>query len=97
MSDHGESLGENNTFLHSAPYDTAPIDQKNPAFFMWFSQDFADEFNLDLDCLRQHKDDYFSQDNIFHSMLGLFDISSQFYQKELDIFNICKKNILPQK
>ena len=97
MSDHGESLGENNTFLHSAPYDTAPIDQKNPAFFMWFSQDFADEFNLDLNCLRQHKDDYFSQDNIFHSMLGLFDISSKFYQKELDIFSICKKTILPQK
>lgn len=97
MSDHGESLGENNIFLHSAPYDTAPIDQKNPAFFIWFSQDFADEFNLDLDCLKQHKDDYFSQDNIFHSMLGLFDISSKFYQKELDIFNICKKTILPQK
>ena len=97
MSDHGESLGENNIFLHSAPYDTAPIDQKNPAFFMCFSQDFADEFNLDLDCLKQHKDAYFSQDNIFHSMLGLFDISSKFYQKDLDIFNLCKKNILPQK
>ena len=97
MSDHGQSLGENGIFMHSAPYDTAPIDQKNPAFFMWFSQDFADEFNLDLDCLKQHKDDYFSQDNIFHSMLGLFDISSKFYQKDLDIFNLCKKNILPQK
>lgn len=90
MSDHGQSLGEDGIFMHSAPFDTAPVDQKNSAFFMWFSKDFLEEFNIDLNCLKNHKNDVFSQDNIFHSMLGLFNISSKFYQKDLDLFKICR-------
>lgn len=89
MSDHGESLGENGIFLHSAPVNTAPLDQKNPAFFMWFSDGFLNDFNLNLSCLKNRKDDNFLQDNIFHSILGLFNIKSKYYDENLDMFKNC--------
>ncbi len=91
MSDHGQSLGENGIFMHSAPFEIAPIDQKNPAFFMWFSDGFAKEFNLDLNCLKKKSNENFSQDNIFHSMLGLFGIKSMYYEENLDMFKSCIK------
>ena len=91
MSDHGQSLGENGIFMHSAPFNTAPIDQKNPAFFIWLNDDFANTFNIDKQCLRNKINNNLSQDNIFHSMLGLFKINSQYYNTELDIFNDCMK------
>ncbi len=89
MSDHGQSLGENGIFMHSAPFDTAPIDQKNPAFFIWMPDDFANAFRVNKDCLKSKINDRLSQDNIFHSMLGIFKISSKYYDSNLDIFNSC--------
>ena len=91
MSDHGQSLGENGIFMHSAPFDTAPIDQKNPAFFIWLNDNFANTFNINKQCLISKINSNLSQDNIFHSMLGLFKINSQYYNTELDIFNDCMK------
>ena len=89
MSDHGQSLGENGIFMHSAPFDTAPKDQKNPAFFIWLNDDFANTFNIDKQCLRNKINNNLSQDNIFHSMLGIFKIHSKYYNKNLDIFSDC--------
>jgi lipid A ethanolaminephosphotransferase len=37
VSDHGESLGENNLFLHGLPYAIAPDVQKQVPMVMWFS------------------------------------------------------------
>ncbi len=91
MSDHGQSLGENGIFMHSAPFNTAPKDQKNPAFFIWLNDDFANTFNIDKQCLKNKINSNLSQDNIFHSMLGLFKINSQYYNADLDIFNDCMK------
>lgn len=89
MSDHGQSLGENGIFMHSAPFDTAPKDQKNPAFFIWLNDDFANTFNIDKQCLKNKINSNLSQDNIFHSMLGIFKIHSKYYNKNLDIFSDC--------
>jgi lipid A ethanolaminephosphotransferase len=38
VSDHGESLGENNLFLHGMPYAIAPDVQKQVPMVMWFSR-----------------------------------------------------------
>ena len=91
MSDHGQSLGENGVFMHSAPFDTAPVDQKNPAFFIWMPDDFASTFHIDKQCLKDKINDNISQDNIFHSMLVIFKIKSKYYDGNLDIFNSCIK------
>lgn len=67
MSDHGQSLGENGIFMHSAPFDTAPVDQKNPAFFIWLNKNAEESFNINKVCMKKklmikyHKIIYFIQ------------------------------------
>lgn len=90
MSDHGESLGENGVFMHSAEFDIAPIDQKNSEFFIWLSKDAEKSFNISKECLKKKMNDNISQDNIFHSVIGLSGIKSVFYDEKLDIFKDCR-------
>jgi len=90
VSDHGESLGENNVFLHGLPYFIAPDEQKHVPLITWFSQDFIRDHKIDSACLRQHKDTPYSHDNLFHSLLGLMGVHTQIYDAKLDIFATCK-------
>ncbi|MEX8494072.1 phosphoethanolamine transferase, partial [Sphaerotilus sp.] len=53
VSDHGESLGESNLFLHGLPYAIAPDVQKQVPMVMWFSEGMARAAGLDLVCLRR--------------------------------------------
>ncbi len=52
VSDHGESLGENNLFLHGMPYAIAPKEQTHVPMVMWFSDSYASSRGIDLGCLR---------------------------------------------
>lgn len=90
ISDHGESLGENGMFLHSAPYDTAPKEQKDIPFLVWMSDSFAKDFGINKSCLKSRAASPHSQDNIFHSILGLSGIKTSIYNANLDIFAPCK-------
>ncbi len=93
VSDHGQSLGEKGIYLHGAPYRFSPKEQRHIPFFMWFSNDFKKEFNIDEKCLKDKSTQEYSHDNIFHSVLGLFNIKTKYYDKDLDIFYNCKSNI----
>ena len=85
MSDHGESLGENGLYLHGMPYMIAPKEQTNVASIFWASEGLKED--LDTQKLKSYKDKEFSQDNLFHSLLGLFEVQSEVYKKDMDIFN----------
>ena len=76
ISDHGESLGENGIYLHGMPYFIAPNAQKHVGAFIWF----GDNSHNDID-----KEKEYSQDNLFHTLLGLFNVKTEVYQKEMDI------------
>ena len=91
VSDHGESLGENNIYLHAAPYAIAPDEQIKVPLVLWFSDEFAEKFRLDRECLRAETGKEFSHDNIFHSFLGMMGIKSSVYNQDLDIFAKCRK------
>ena len=88
VSDHGESLGENNLYLHGFPYKFAPNEQKEIPFIVWFSDSFKKEHNITEKCLNA-KDSY-SHDNLFHSLLGAFNAKTEIYDKNLDITNQCQ-------
>ena len=92
MSDHGESLGENNLYLHGAPYAFAPETQTHIPMVQWISDGFAAQSKLDLNCLRQTANQPVSHDNLFHSVLGILDIQTSAYQPELDLFKACRAN-----
>ncbi|WP_220783365.1 phosphoethanolamine transferase, partial [Shewanella sairae] len=93
MSDHGESLGESGLYLHGAPYAFAPREQTHIPFLGWFSKDFASQNHLDLACLNQEATKGgFSHDNLFDSLLGLLNVTSEVYRPTADIFARCRKN-----
>lgn len=91
VSDHGESLGENNLYLHGMPYAIAPNVQKHVPFIFWASPGFYHDRKLKKECLFNQKSERYSHDNIFHSVLGLLDIETDYYQPNLDIFSPCIK------
>lgn len=92
LSDHGESLGENGLYLHSAPYALAPSQQTHVPMLLWTSPDYLQAQKLDEKCLAQERHNAFSQDNLFHSLLGIFSIQTNEYKPELDMFKSCKQN-----
>lgn len=78
VSDHGESLGENNIFMHGLPMRVAPKFQYEIPFLVWTSKGFR-EYKNDLPAvLEQHY--------VFHSVLNLLSIESPAYDKDFDIF-----------
>lgn len=91
ISDHGESLGEKGLFLHGAPYAIAPDYQKEVPMMTWFADSFSEDHHMDLDCLKSEaKKERFSQDNFFHSLLGILDVNTSFYNEKLDLFSKCR-------
>lgn len=94
LSDHGESLGEYNLFLHGTPYMLAPEQQKHVAMLAWFSDSYQKSFAVDTHCLQLSRDKPLSQDNLFHSMLGLLEVNSKVYNPDLDMFAGCRSAVI---
>ncbi|MBJ2347809.1 MULTISPECIES: phosphoethanolamine transferase [Pseudomonas] len=94
LSDHGESLGEYNLFLHGTPYMLAPEQQKHVAMLAWFSDSYQKSFSVDTHCLQMSRDKPLSQDNLFHSMLGLLEVNSKVYNQDLDMFASCRSAVI---
>ncbi|WP_051396217.1 phosphoethanolamine--lipid A transferase [Ignatzschineria larvae DSM 13226] len=92
LSDHGESLGENRFYLHGAPYAIAPKEQTHVPFIFWANQDFYQNRQLNQNCLSTiAKADPFSQDNFFHSLLGLLSVKTKEYDESMDLFKACSR------
>ncbi|MCT7483871.1 phosphoethanolamine transferase [Aliarcobacter cryaerophilus] len=90
VSDHGESLGENGIYLHGMPYAIAPKAQTHVASLIWLDNgQMAHEY--DINKIKQNKDKEYSHDNLFDTLLGLFEVKTEVYKKELDILNEARK------
>ena len=89
-SDHGESLGENGIYLHSAVYKNAPDEQKHIPFLIWIPKETQKDFAVDMNCLKNMSAQYVSHDNIFHTILGFAGAKTELYSKEYDILKKCK-------
>ena len=77
VSDHGESLGEKNLYMHGLPLSIAPKEQYDIPFIVWTSDN----------SLKQLKpDNALSQNHVFHSVLNFLGIQSPIYNEELNIF-----------
>src|SRR3546814_16953574 len=71
------SLGENRLYLHGVPRAIAPSQQTQVPMVMWFSPGFARQRGLDLDCVRQVADEPASHDNLFPTILGMFQVRTE--------------------
>lgn len=77
VSDHGESLGEKNLYMHGVPIAMAPACQYEIPFIVWRSD--GDGMYRDSDLLGQH--------NVFHSVLNFLGVKSPVYDDQMSIFN----------
>lgn len=74
VSDHGESLGENNLYMHGVPMAMAPREQVEIPFVVW-----APDMKMKtLDKVGQH--------HVFHSVLRFFGIQSPVFDDKMCIF-----------
>ncbi len=97
ISDHGESLGENNLYLHGLPYMIAPEQQKKVPFILWLSENYQQTYGINKSCIAQKSATKLSHDNLFSSMLGLLVIQTKVHDDSLDIFSSCSKTQLAKK
>ncbi len=72
MSDHGESLGENNIYLHGLPYKFAPDTQKHVPAVIWS----PNSNNIDADSLSNMSSQPVSHDFITPTLLRFFGITT---------------------
>lgn len=84
ISDHGESLGEYGLYLHGTPFSIAPDVQKQVPFIVWMSGAFKRAHRTDE--ARLARGSTHSHANVFHSVMGAFDMRSSIYVPRLDIF-----------
>jgi lipid A ethanolaminephosphotransferase len=91
VSDHGESLGENNLYLHGLPYGVAPRAQKHVPLIAWWPAATQTATGQDLECLRTRRQQPLSHDHLAHSVLGWLQVKTAAYQPELDLFSPCRR------
>ena len=76
VSDHGESLGEKNLYMHGVPISFAPKEQYEIPFIVWVSDNSKQ--------LKANKS--VSQNHVFHSVLNFLNIQSPVYNEQMNIF-----------
>jgi len=77
VSDHGESLGEKNMYMHGMPLSIAPKEQYEIPFIVWTS-----DSSKRLKPLNE-----VSQGHVFHSVLNFLGVQSPVYNEGLNIFS----------
>ena len=90
VSDHGESLGDGNLYLHGLPYAIAPEQQRKVPMILWISPGLEAAAGLARSCLEQARETPLSHDNLFHSVLGLMSVKTSVYTPRLDLFAACR-------
>lgn len=87
VSDHGESLGENGIYLHGMPRAMAPQPQLQVPAVVWLGNGFHD---IDKNAVEKIRQQTYSHDNVAHTVLGLMEVNTTLYRREMDIFACCK-------
>jgi len=93
ISDHGESLGEHNLYLHGMPYQLAPSEQTTVPMIVWLGQNPLGHGRTMSTCTANANATSISHDNLFHTELGILGISTDAYKPAMDIFSDCRTGI----
>ena len=91
LSDHGESLGEYNLFLHGLPYFIAPDEQKRVPMILWLSQGLSQQLRIQENCLRNKQSNAISHDYLFSTVLALFGVETSVYNSKFDLISSCRR------
>lgn len=76
VSDHGESLGEKNLYMHGLPMTLAPKEQYEIPFIVWTSSPAKPLIASSP----------LTQNHVFHSVLDFLAVKSPIFKKEMSIY-----------
>ena len=82
LSDHGESLGENEKYLHAE--DNEPLHY--PAAFVWYSVKYEKLFPQKIEAMKRNAVKHVTTSFMFHSILDASSITSAYLDEEQSIF-----------
>ena len=77
VSDHGESLGENELYMHGVPMKMAPREQYEIPFIVWTDNSYL-TFRQPENSIDQHY--------VFHSVLRWLGFDSPIYNEKTSLF-----------
>ena len=83
LSDHGETLGEDGTWLHAGDNNAS----KNPACIIWYSDIYKKAFPNKSEGIKENKNKFIRTDFLYHSILSAGNIPSKTINSKLNIFN----------
>jgi KDO II ethanolaminephosphotransferase len=95
-SDHGESLGEGDVFLHGAPLETAPREQRRVPMIIWMSDKFIKSNQKNYANLKKANELNRAEklevkhDHFFHTIIGCLGIkpTKKIENSDLNLCNI---------
>ena len=87
-SDHGESLGEEGLYLHGLPPFLAPEAQTHIPMLAWISEGYSASHGLNSASVKATIDTPLSHANLPHTLLGLLDVKTELYRRDMDIFSV---------
>ncbi len=84
LSDHGESLGENGSWLHASSNNKF---LHLPASFIWFSKKYLSTHQEAYNNLVENKDKRYRTDFLYHTILSAGNIPTTIINKNLNLFS----------
>ncbi len=91
VSDHGESLGEKNLWLHGAPYWAGIDEQTKVPMVLWLSAGAKARFGVTDAQLKTAAKEAVSHDNLFDTLLHLNEVNSGVYDARQDLIEAAKR------
>ena len=95
ISDHGESLGERNIYLHGLPKMLAPREQTHVPMLAWLSTGAWQRLGVNEAALRQLAAQPLTHDNLAPTLLGLLGVRTSAVRVELDLMALARRAAPP--
>ncbi len=83
MSDHADDV-DNNLGHNSAKFT---FDMTQIPFIAWFSEEYTNRYPLVFSTFKSHRETLFSNDLFYDTLIGIFNIETNNYNKKYDLSN----------
>ena len=90
VSDHGESLGEKQLYLHGMPFRLAPREQTHVPLLVWWPESTAQASGVTLACLQQQRSQPLSHSHLAHTTLAWMGVQTSSLRPQFDAFAACR-------
>ena len=85
-------MGEGGVYLHGWPYFLAPDEQTHVPVVLWLSDGYLAHETVDRHCLGENSQSEHSHDEIFPTLLRVFEVESKLVKDSKTLFGACQSH-----